>query len=354
MPTPWIPRTLPEPASGAEALVRGDSAAEQEWCNFVLLEPARLPEGLALEARGVRPEAPPSPRRGHEPLRPEWTDSNRSAHRGVYAGRGRRLRIKQFLYDYAPAAFDHPCLWESDRIEPFVSGGHLGWLGTDFRRRRAAAIHADRTMVEVSVLEGDFPADQLVSLCRGLRPSVPEARTRILATPLVDLCYQRRHREPPIAVPVGYWAHKRREESTVSVYRPEEAPAALAGLDRQGLERFGYRLRGLFVFGDPGAPEEVDRVLEHDDDPGRQARLLVSRDGVPGGLPFPPRRETRQACRDRVVEIAGRAVHHAFVDPRYGQHEAVWRADGLVFMLIVKPTGKTSTEWFEAVLREVV
>lgn len=52
----------------------------------------------------------------------------------------------------------------------------------------------------------------------------------------------------------------------------------------------------------------VDRVFEHRDDPGRHARLLISRNDLPGGLPFPPRRETRQPCSDRTVEIAGRLV----------------------------------------------
>lgn len=333
----------------------GEAAREQEWCNFVLLEPTVLPADLMLVSRSVRPEAPPARRSGDDsPLRPEWTDSNRACHHSVYAGRGRRLRMKQFLYDYAPPAFDHPCLWESERVEPFVNGGHMGWLGTDFRKRRGATTHVDRTLVELSVREGLFEDDELIALCRGLRPAVPEARGRILATPLVDLCYQRRHEEPPIAVPVGYWAHKRREDSRVSVYRPDEANAALDAPDRPGLERFGYLLCGLFVFGDASAPEEVDRVYEHRDDPGRYARLLVSRIDSPSGLACPPRRETRQACRDRVVELSGTRVHHAFLDPRYGQHEAVWRTESFTYMLIVKPTPATDSGWFESLLRALV
>ena len=104
-------------------------------------------------------------------------------------------------------------------MEPFVNGSHLGWLGTDFRKLRAATTHVDRTMVELSVLKGRFTDGELIALGRGLRPAVSRVRDRILATPLVDLCYQRRHVEPPIAVPVGYWAHTRRQDSSVTVYR---------------------------------------------------------------------------------------------------------------------------------------
>jgi len=350
----WMARTLPSLPAG-KGLIEGDARQQQEWCNFLLLRPASLPGDLSVASSSVRPEAPPGrPGEGDAALRPDWTQSNRACHRAVYAGRRRRLRVKQFLYDYAPPAFDHPCLWESARVEPFVNGGHIGWLGTDFRRLRGATTHVDRTLVELSVIDGRFSDDELVAICRGLRPAVPELRDRLLATPLVDLCYRRRHVEPPIAVPVGYWAHKRREDARVSVYRPEEAPAGLAGFDYPGLERSGYRLRGLFVFGDEAAPQEVDRVFEHRDDPGRHARLLISTNDVPGGLPFPPRRETRQPCSQRTVEIARRTVHHAFLDARYGQHEAVWSTGPLTFMLIVKPTPETGLTWFEDLLRALV
>lgn len=351
-PEPWRPCTLPAVPTGKEALITADAPQEQEWCNFVLQRPTSLAADLTLETHSVRPEAPPGRCDDRDAaIRPDWTASNRACHRAVYGGHRRRLRVKQFLYDYAPPAFDHPCLWESERVEPFVNGGHIGWLGTDFRKRRGATTHIDRTMVEVSVLEGSFSDDELIALCRGLRPAVPAVRDRILATPLVDLCYQRRHVEPPIAVPVGYWAHERREDSRVTVYRPEETPSDLTEFGSPRLERFDYLPRGLFVFGDPAAPQELDWVFEHRDDPGRHARLLVSRSDAPAGHAFPPQRETRQSCTARRLEIAGTRVHHAFLDARYGQHEAVWRTDPFIYMLIVKPTPSTDCAWFEALLR---
>jgi hypothetical protein len=44
--------------------------------------------------------------------------------------------------------------------------------------------------------------------------------------------------------------------------------------------------------------------------------------------------------------VHGRAVYHAFLDPRFGPHEAVWEQAGLVLMLLVKPMIWTDTDWF--------
>ena len=127
-------------------------------------------------------------------------------------------------------AFDCPCLWLSPVVRHFFVGSDVGWLGTDFRGLPVASVHLDRTTIELSVLSGSFSDDELHEICRNLRPVNPEARNQILHTPLATLCYQRRHREPPIAVPVGFWAHERKPESTLThVFPGAMAPADLPG-----------------------------------------------------------------------------------------------------------------------------
>ena len=122
MRPPWIHSI----ATGFEpetwGLCRMDWDAAQAWCNFVLMRRRVLPNGLSEGKASMRPEAPPGRMADDaEEARPPWTLSNRSCHRSEYAGGGRRLRIKQFLYDWAPPAFDHPLLWRS-RNRPFPVG----------------------------------------------------------------------------------------------------------------------------------------------------------------------------------------------------------------------------------------
>lgn len=329
----------------------------QGWCNFVLMRPMVFPDDLSLEKTEMRPESPPGrPREINASHRPEWTQSNRAAHRSEFKGRERRLRIKQFLYDYAPPAFDHPCLWESEGIRSFPVGGHLGWLGTDFRKLRAATVCFDRTTIELSVTSGTFSDEELQAVCRGMRPAAPEARHQILQTPLAGLCYQSRHQEPPIAVPVGYWAHKRSESLKVTVFGAEDIPAAhdVPGFDIAPPGDYGYRLSTAFVFGNPESPQEVDLVFEQTEDAGRYLRLLSSASDAPHGLPFPPALEQRHPSSSHVLRVNGLDVYHAYHDGRYGQHEAVWQKHGLNIMLIVKPAAWTDMNWFGNLLEKMV
>jgi hypothetical protein len=356
MTTPWIPRTAPS-IEAKEARVRSMEWQEaQDWCNFVLMRPAVFPDDLSLEKTEMRPESPPGrPVEINVSHRPEWTQSNRAAHRSELAGQERRLRIKQFLYDYAPPAFDHPCLWESKGIRSFPVGDHLGWLGTDFRKLQAGSVCFDRTTIELSVTAGTFSDEEMQAICRGLRPAVPEARHRILQTPLADLCYQSRHQEPPIGVPVGYWAHKRSASLRCAVARAEDI--TMTGVPDFCIappDDYGYRLNTAFIFGEPESPQEVDLVFEQREDPGRYMRVLVSPSDAAERLPFPPALEERHPCLSHVLRVNGLDVYHAYHDERYGQHEAVWQKHGLNIMLIVKPAVWTDMTWFSRLLEKMV
>lgn len=327
----------------------------QRWCNFVLLEPSRLPPGLEVTALSMRPEAPPGrPDAFKRPALPDWTRSNRSAHRCVVVGDGRSVRIKQFLYDYAPPAFDHPCLWESPEVRPFEVGDHIGWCGVDFLKRAGATINLHRTTVEFSVLSGEFTREEFQMMCEGLEPVDAGACREIANTPLTVLSYQRRHEEPPIAVPVGYLAHKRSEQSRVAALTPEEVLVALLDWLPAVPPELGFRLDSAFVFGDEDRPDEIDFVLSHDRDSGRYLRILVSPRSAALGIPYPPRPEERQRCHLRSFSLSGRNIVHACADADYGQHEAVWQAADRNVMLIAKPQKWTTVSWFVDLLRAVI
>src|SRR5258708_5427454 len=92
-----------------------DWSEAQTWANFILMKPMILPAGGEIVDLSVRPEAPPGRTKGgdQKEQRPDWTNSNRASHRFEVLSRDGRIRAKQFLYDWAPPAFDHPSLWRS-------------------------------------------------------------------------------------------------------------------------------------------------------------------------------------------------------------------------------------------------
>jgi hypothetical protein len=209
----------------------------------------------------------------------------------------------------------------------------------------AASVCLDRTTIEVSTLEGTFSDKELQALCLGLEPAVLTLRRQILETPFAVLCYQSRHREPPVQVPVGYWRHQRESlPAETRVFRAADAASCLPGMSICQRMAGEYVLDSLLVYGDPEHPDEVDYLFGHKDDPACSLRLLAS-PRTPQGIAYPPRLD-EQPCSKEERTLRGRAVYHAFLVPRFGPHEAVWEQDGLVLMLLVKPMIWTDTDWF--------
>jgi hypothetical protein len=296
-----------------------------------------VPDGLTVESASVRPEAPP-----HTELNLGWTIGNRAAHRCELVGKDLRIRLKQFLYDWAPPAWDHPSLVGD--AEPFIVGGHIGWLGRDFRGLPAVTATLDRTTIEVSLREGECPDELLIELCHALRPVSAAARASILATPFGRLAYRSRHEDRTPAVPVGFWRH-RRGPPDVPVHVHDRAPPGLPVVAPPA--RLGYDLDTVQVVGGPRGPLEVEYLYADAADRGRTIRVLASPASAEGGVRYPPALEG-QPCQVRTG-----AVHYAYGDPRYGPHEAVWQAGGWNVMLLAKPAPWTDRWWFERLLADM-
>jgi hypothetical protein len=355
MITPWTPRVAPSILDD-EAEVRDMTWEQaQDYCNFVLLYPAVVPDGMTISRASMRPEAPPGRVEGADAAgRSPWTVTNTSAHRCELAGGGRRVRIKQFLYDWAPPAWDHPALWKSE-VRGFPVGTHVGWLGRDYRALPAASLCVRRTMVEISVEEGACSDDELMALCRGLRPVSPDAASKIDATPFGLLMYAHRHPAETISVPVGYWAHQRKPaDLACHVFGKDDAPAGLPGRAVAPPASEGLVLDTVLVLGDVASPQEIEYLYQDPTDAGRYARVLASPAGTPGGIPYPPAPDKQQPCKTRALDIGGVAVHHAWAQDDIGPHEAVWQRNGENIMLLTKPMVGTDMAWFEGVLRAML
>jgi hypothetical protein len=348
----WMPKIAPAVAA-PEASVRAMAWPEaQAWCNFVLFHPDHAPAGMAIEDGVVRPEAPPGRVPGADAARSPWSATNRSAHRCELAGGGRRVRIKQFLYDWAPPAFDHPSLWKS-ATRGFPIRTHVGWLGRDYRGLPAAAVSLDRTTIEISVVEGQCHDAELIELCHGLRPVAAEARAAILATPFGRLAYAARHTDEIVAVPVGYWRHQRApRDLPMTIHTVDEELPAVPG--RQLRPPAPFHLDTIFRFGAADAPVEVELLHEDGNDRGRYVRVLASPASTPGGVRFPPSVVAEQPCTQRTFMCAQHRIHHAYREPAFGPHELVFQCDGLNVMVLVKPAEWTDMAWLERFTGEML
>jgi hypothetical protein len=210
-------------------------------------------------------------------------------------------------------------------------------------------------MIELSVLTGSFSDNELKQICSDLRPVNPKTRNQILHTPLATLCYQSRHKELPIAVPVGFWAHERKPESLCThVFPGASVPPDLPGAEIVPPSDYGYELNSVFTYGDVAHPDEADFVYYRSARPNLHIRVLASLENTrQARIRYPPALD-RQPCHSETISIAGKTVYYAFSKEDAGPHEVVYQADGLNVMLLVKPAEYTSRSWFIGLLSRIL
>lgn len=320
------------------SLRKSNYSDAQPWCNFALLEPTWLPGNVVVSNQQLRPES----------------IKGRSSYRCEYSDQSRKLSVKQFLYDWAPPAYDHPSLWRNNKISPvhqtpiprfFYVNNDVAWIGLNFRRQPALSLNIKRTMVEMTVIEGTFADEELIEICKGLQPASPQIMDQILATPFSDLCYFRRHSKTASEVPLSYWKYNRQKNWMThhlpisNVLEPFKIPSS-----------YGYHLNSVFTFGDP--VQETEYYYEHQSLPGSYIRILISPDKEKNGIPYPPKLGD-QVCTKRIFKKGDHDIHHAYLYEEVGPHEAIWHDHGFVVLLLVKPAKWTSLTWFEQLIKDI-
>jgi hypothetical protein len=314
----------------------------QEWCNFALLRPDGATIGVRVATGTLRPEAPPGTHR--DPTgRFRHGLSNRASYRCDIIGRNARGHLKQFLYDLGPPAWDHPYFWLSGEVEPVCVGDSIAWMGRSASGTQAASLGVDHTLLELEVTEGCFQREEIAELFSSLRPVCPAADERVRRTPFALLCYQRRHPDLLITVPMGYWEHRRRPPALLTTPLTSEEASSAAALPLPKIS--GYTLDSVILFGDVETPQEIDLVYRRGTAPEHWIRLLIWTAGADGAPAFPPKID-RQPCRHDAIRLNGSTVWHAWLTPEYGQHEAVWRDAQRMYMLMCKPAPWTGPDFF--------
>ncbi|MGW8747945.1 hypothetical protein ACWGOC_31915 [Streptomyces sp. NPDC055782] len=296
-----------------------EEARAQDWCNFVLWRPSRLPEGCDTSVGTLRREAPPG--RVEAEGRTPWSDANPAGYRTEIFGGGRRLRLKQFLYDWAFPAADHPCLWGSRTRPAEIGEGRVVWLGTDYLGHRGASARLARTTVELSVTQGEFSDEEIVALYAALRPAVPEAVPRVLGTPFAELSYWARHPAGMVSVPTGVFRFDRRGREHEGDWVPSQK--AVDFLTAQGVPVAAgeFRAESAAVFGNGAGIRELDVVYASP--AGAELRLTVQRTGG-GRLAFPPEQDKHPATTEE-RDLGGRPVLLGHLSAEYGACDAWWQ-----------------------------
>ena len=324
-------RTRPAPST---RLAGGDDlpalsivrpADAQAHCNFVVFTPLVLPAGCAECVTSLRPEAPPGRPEGVDVAahgQTPWSIANPCSLRTVISGGGRSLRLKQFLYDWAPNPLGAASLWDSPAVTGFRLRDAIAWRGVDYHETAGASVVLDGTTVELSVIEGPFEAAELEAVLTGLVPADPEGATMVRSAPFHALNYWVHYRLPPLRTPYGLWAHPHRRAYDQG--RRLE-PGDLKGLaDPVPLLPGGgvARVTSAFLF---DVPQERHREVEMhlDNVPGPVWMTAVGMDSE-RTLACPPTPEDHPAELRCAVQARQGVVWLAALSEALGPWEAIW------------------------------
>ncbi|WP_415378946.1 hypothetical protein [Halosimplex sp. TS25] len=331
----------------------------QAGANFVVFEPGWLPDDCAVVETTFRPEQPPGRPEGvdaEELGQTPWSDGNPCALRAVVEGEGRRLRIKEFLYDWAPPAASIAPLWGTEDPTPVDAGDAVGFLGTDYKDNRGACVQRARTQIEVSVLAGEFTDEELESLLDGLEPATdPASRdsgaTAVRQVPFHRLSYWARYRFESVGVPHGLWDH--------GIARPYHecvpcSPAALGDAEPQllvpgesdGSERDvggEFALDSVVAF--PGA-DAVEAVYRHEATGSDHLWITAAAPDSALAPELPPEPADQPAAVRESVALRDTTVHYAALTEDRGAWEAVWTENGVTYVVVAGASRALDGEGF--------
>jgi hypothetical protein len=303
----------------------------QQSSNFIVFRPEWLPPDCRLETSTFRPEQSPGRPGGvtaAELGQTPWSEANPCSVRSLIVGDRRQLRLKQFLYDWAPPAAGIAPLWDDAAATGFTCGPGVGWLGTDYRNAFGACLQRERTQLELSTLDGVFSAGELQDILAGLRFADETAASGLRATGLHDLNYWIRYRMRPYQVPYGLWKYPHR--------RPydENARSAASAVVAHPL----LAVDSAVEFFDDSGTFEAETTYHLTGVGVGQAWAVRTRSEGHRAVPLPPEAESHPALVRRSVDglRAGR-TWVACLSAEYGPWEALWEEEDSVFGLWMPP-----------------
>ncbi len=327
-------REVPGPGYNKVVYPVAAFAHAQPHCNFVVLEPRRLPEGCAVGPIWARTEAD------------RWS----TVHFRV-SGRDRRLRVKEFFYDWWNLTDSATNLVEVGR--PFRAGATVGWQGIDYKGLAAACWTKLRTQVEISVEEGRFDPEEIEALCAGMEPADADAASQIVSVPFARISFTvRRHRGPwGLNRIAGCTWSDHLQQSLASCGVPAMVPANLPqgyAFDSAGWRRSRRGMGG-----------EWQLLLRHTGNWTDTIHLRGTQPGNTDPVSVPPEPAVRKSYQWSPLDLRGDTfylgVAQGPADSRnrpssYGGWAAVWGEGGLQWECFARASGHLNTDAFRQLI----
>jgi hypothetical protein len=304
----------------------------QVWCNFLVFAPTSLPVWLQEKHTILRPECVPGRPNYFEATRTPWSPANSASVRTEYVTTdGTKFRVKQFLYDWARPACDHPCLWKS-HVNPFpLRNGHVVWTG-------------------MSVLAGSLTDEQIVAFYETLAVVDENFARLIYQEPLSSLSYWARYRPDLIDVPVGLWYYHREDPKEKYEWSSaiDALPAGVAFFEFAKDTGFEFDSVGIF-HSTQGLESEV--IYTSRPDKSREVRAILQR-GDLGRIQA--KREPHPAYFEE-CQIGSLIVHLGYVSPEYGPFDSVIidLESGVHALLMTSSAVGHTRDWFLDLLNNV-
>lgn len=319
-----------------------DLALEESlpYCNFVLLKPDMAGSNFVAVKSQMRTASL----------------DVRACHRAEFSNNKTTFSIKQFLYDWAPPAYDHPCLWLNSKIsskentplpEAILLGNNYMWHGLDYRRKPAATINMYRTQVELTILDGDFIVDEVKEIIASLVPVSKNQKDEILKTSLADLSHTHKYNSETISVPTGYLKHLRKVEQKGFFYSASKLPETLVAPKLADFSIENYKLNSVFNFG--ASSDEIDETeyyFEHTTHDGCYIRIMATEETNTNSIAYPAI-VSDQECNFVETSLSENLkIYHAWSKNNdNGCHSIILKVKNLIFNISVKPTAWTSINY---------
>lgn len=348
---------LTDPDDAVDPVSTTASAAQQR-VNFVVFCPTWLPADCSVVDVSLRPELPPGRPAGADAAafdQTPHTEGNRCSLRTVVEGDYRRLRLKQFCYDWAPSAGGIAGIWHTSDPDPFPCADAVGFLGDDYRDNRGGVVQRDRTQVEASVTAGAFSDDDLRRLMSGLTPADPSGASVVRGVPFHRLNYWVRHRYRPFGVTHGLWEHRpaRPYDECRRLSRSALAAGSEPTLPVQPL----VPAEEAFVFDSAVAfpeAEAVECLFRYRANGSDHLWLTAATEGSPLTPDLPPEPADQAAATREPVELRGTTVYYAALTEDSGGWEATWCEDETRHVVWGGPSQDLDGEAFRTVIANLV
>jgi hypothetical protein len=310
------------------------------YCNFVLLKPDLAQTDFSEIKNQMRTESA----------------EVRTCHRSEFKNKNTTFSIKQFLYDWAPPAYDHPCLWRNAKIsrkentpvpEVILLGNNYMWYGLDYRRKPAATINMYRTQVELTVLAGDFIVNEVEKIIASLAPVAQNQKDKILNTSLVELTHAHKHNSETISVPTGYLKHLRKVEQKGYFSPASKLPVDLIAPEIVGFDIEGYKLNSVFNFGASSQDiDETEYYFEHVTHKGCYLRIMVTDANNKSAIPYPAIVSDQECNFSEISLDDNLKIYHAWSKKNdNGCHSMIFKVNHLIFNCSIKPAPWTSLNY---------